>query len=231
MTTPIFTKQYETLQQADAARAHHDWLSQLDSGVRIPALQPSAGAALVFEHLDGRQPEPDDLPTVAAALGQVHAAAYTRHLHAARLNKRFRVSDQLVLADFITPRRAVLAEAFGVLDLPVALYKDANIRNFILTDDGVAIIDFDDLTLAPFGYDLAKLVVSAAMTQGHLDPHLLERTLDIYNTRTAAVGADAVCELRRFQLYTEVHHRLTAHYLDQHGYHHAWPDVRPWVIS
>ncbi|WP_420094795.1 phosphotransferase [Nocardia asteroides] len=47
---------------------------------------------------------------------------------------------------------------------PVALYKDSDIRNFILADDQVAILDFDDLTLAPFGYDLAELIVNGRMS-------------------------------------------------------------------
>ena len=39
-------------------------------------------------------------------------------------------------------------------------------RNVLVTPSGPALVDFDDLTLAPFGYDLAKLVVSTAMTFG-----------------------------------------------------------------
>jgi aminoglycoside/choline kinase family phosphotransferase len=50
--------------------------------------------------------------------------------------------------------------------LPAVIHKDANIRNFILTEAGVAIVDFDDLTLAPYAYDLTKLIVSTATTFG-----------------------------------------------------------------
>jgi hypothetical protein len=38
---------------------------------------------------------------------------------------------------------------------PVAFYKDTNPRNILITAAG-QLITVDDLTLAPFGYDLAK---------------------------------------------------------------------------
>ena len=87
-------------------------------------------------------------------------------------------------------------------------------------------IDFDDLTLAPFGYDLAKLVVSAAMTHGQLGTELIGRTLTAYNLETVDI-ADAHCDTDRFQLYAEIHHRLTARYIGRHSYIHAWPHVEP----
>ncbi len=58
----------------------------------------------------------------------------------------------------------------GACGGPAAFYKDANPRNFLITPAGPVTVDFDDLTLAPFGYDLAKLVVTLAMTYGALDP-------------------------------------------------------------
>ncbi|GGN65887.1 hypothetical protein GCM10011610_00190 [Nocardia rhizosphaerihabitans] len=177
--------------------------------------------------MEGYQPGPADLPVVAAALGRLHAAAYIRHLHAGRLDQPFEATPTLTLVDFVSRRATALPQDFAIGELPCALYKDSNIRNFILTDDQVAIIDFDDLTLAPFGYDLAKLVVSAAMTHGPLSGELIKHTLNSYNVETSSI-ADAHCDMRRFQLYTEVHHRLTVRYLGRHGYTHGWPDVRPW---
>lgn len=54
---------------------------------------------------------------------------------------------------------------------------------FLLTDVGVSIVDFDDLTLAPFGYDPAQLVISTAMTPRHFDARGVDAALKIYNTQ------------------------------------------------
>jgi aminoglycoside/choline kinase family phosphotransferase len=98
------------------------------------------------------------------------------------------------------------------------------LRNILLTDHGVALVDFDDLTLAPFGYDLAKLIVSTGMTYGQLAPSLVADTLTAYNTR---VGANA-CTINRLHRYAELHGSLTAPYLHRNGYRYPWPTVRPW---
>ncbi|MFI6220115.1 phosphotransferase [Nocardia salmonicida] len=226
MSTTTFVKHYASPSRAESARAHHDWLLRLDAPVRIPQMRELTGTQIVLEHLEGRQPGLADLPVVAAAIGDLHTAAYTRHLHAWRLDQPYEATTTLRLVDFVTPRATVLPPDFAEAELPCALYKDSNIRNFILLDDGVAIIDFDDLTLAPFGYDLAKLVVSAAMTHGPLTLDLIENTLNRYNTQTIGI-TNAHCDIRRLQLYTEIHHRLTSRYLGRHGYTYHWPTVRP----
>ncbi|MGH3801082.1 MAG: phosphotransferase [Pseudonocardiaceae bacterium] len=229
MTSAEFAKRYPDQRHATMAIAHRDWLSGLESGVRLPALRSATARELVFEHLGTRHPDADDLADLAQALGRLHAAAYLRHLHAARLDEPFHTRHGLTITDFITPRRTALEKIpLPVTGRPAALYKDANIRNFLLTDDGVAIVDFDDLTLAPFGYDLAKLVVSAAMTHGRLDPHMIELALDTYNSHTAEVGRFTECPMRQLRVYAEFHHLLTAPYLHRNGYRHPWPRVRPW---
>lgn len=145
------------------------------------------------------------------------------------MDEPFHTRHGLTITDFITPRRTALEKIpLPVTGQPAALYKDANIRNFLLTDDGVAVVDFDDLTLAPFGYDLAKLVVSAAMTYGQLDPHMIELALNTYNSHTAAVGRFTECPMQHLRVYAEFHHLLTAPYLHRNGYRHPWPRVRPW---
>lgn len=230
MTSTVFVKTYQCPQRAAAARTHRDWLEGLECDVRLPALRSAGPQQLVFEHLGHRQPGPADLGVLAQALGRLHAAAYTRQLHAAQLDEPFTAPHGHVIADFVSPRQGALDQMpLPVAGLPVAFYKDANIRNFLLTDDGVAIVDFDDLTLAPFGYDLAKLIVSTAMTHGHLDPQLVEQALEAYNTHTAQAGGQATaCPPARLRAYAEFHHLLTAHYLHRNGYQHAWPQVRPW---
>lgn len=228
MTTATFVKHYHDPQRSAAARAHWDWLAALDSAVRLPKLQAASTNQLVFEHLGHRQPGPDDLEMLARALGQLHAAAHTSQLHAARLDVPFTTSGGLVITDFVAPRRELLDRMpVPWVGLPVAFYKDANIRNFLLTDAGAAIVDFDDLTLAPFGYDLAKLIVSTAMTHGRLAPYAVEAALGVYNTHAAA-RCGTVCSRERLRAYAEFHHLCTARYLHRNGYRHAWPDVRPW---
>ncbi len=233
MTSPVFVKRYHAPHRAAAARAHRDWLAGLKCDVRLPALRLADPHQLVFEHLGYQRPDPGDLGVLAEALGRLHAAAYTRQLHAAQLDEPFPASNGLVIGDFVSPRREALHRMpLPVAGLPVAFYKDANIRNFLLTDDGVAIIDFDDLTLAPFGYDLAKLIVSTAMTHGHLDPHEIKAALAVYNTHSAAAGGDTTtCSGERLRVYAEFHHLLTARYLHRNGYRHTWPEVRPWWES
>lgn len=230
MTSTVFVKTYQSPQRAAPARTHRDWLEGLECDVRLPALRSAGPQQLVFEHLGHRQPGPGDLGALAQALGRLHAAASTRQLHAAHLDKPFTAPRGLVIADFVSPRQEALRRMpLPVTGLPAAFYKDANIRNFLLTDDGVAIVDFDDLTLAPFGYDLAKLIVSTAMTHGHLDPHLVEQALEVYNTHTAHAGGQATtCPAARLRAYAEFHHLLTARYRHRNGYQHAWPEVRPW---
>ncbi len=227
MSATTFVKEYASPTLAESARAHHDWLNRLDAPVRLPQLHEVTGTRMTLEHLEGRQPNPEDLPVVAAALGRLHTAAWTRHLHSERLDRPFEATPVLTLIDFVTPRTTTLPPDFDMAELPCALYKDSNIRNFILTDHQVAIVDFDDLTLAPFGYDLAKLVVSAAMTHGPLNCTLVQDTLDCYNMQTIGI-ARAHCDASRLQLYTDIHHRLTSRYLGRHGYTHRWSDVRPW---
>lgn len=229
MTGTEFTKRYPSQERLAAARAHWAWLGDLPSGVRLPALHSTTTRELVFEHLGTRHPTVDDLPALAQALGRLHAAAYRTQLHAARLDVPFRTPHGLTITDFLSPRptaEAMMTEP--ITRLPAAFYKDANIRNFLLTDGGVAIVDFDDLTLAPFGYDLAKLIVSTAMTHGQLNPHHIEQALDTYNSHTTQANPTTACDMHQLRIYTELHHRLTMRYLHRNGYHHLWSNVRPW---
>lgn len=231
MTPLVYVKPYADPARGVAARSHWQWLVSLDSGICLPYLHPGTGTHLVFEHLHGAEPRPAHLDQLADTLGRLHAAAYRRELHTAHLDQPHRTVTGLAIRDFFTPRRTVLAglPVDFAAGWPAAIYKDANIRNFVVTTAGPALVDFDDLTLAPFGYDLAKLVVSTAMTHGTIPIEMITAALSVYNAHTtSAAGPRVRCPLDRFQSFAELHHALTCRYLHRHGYHHAWPAVRPW---
>jgi hypothetical protein len=59
--------------------------------------------------------------------------------------------------------------------------------NILITSIGRPVtVDIDDLTLAPFGYDLVKLVVTLAMTHGRLPGNALGRALGAAPTATSS---------------------------------------------
>jgi Phosphotransferase enzyme family len=230
MTPRVFIKHYTDPARALAAQHHLRWLDHLDSGVRLPHLYPSTATHLLIEHCDGPLPGPADLPELAHTLGTLHGTAYARELHVARLDQPFDTTTGVVLNAFPTGRAHVLGHlTHRWTDAPAAFYKDANRRNFLLTATGPALVDFDDLTLAPFGYDLAKLVVSTAMTFGQVAEDLIDDALTAYTHAVEdSCGLTHPCSTEQLAGYAEVHHLLTARYLHRNGYQHPWPSVRPW---
>ncbi|MET8622828.1 phosphotransferase [Kitasatospora sp. NPDC004669] len=115
--------------------------------------------------------------------------------------------------------------------MPTAFYRDANPRNFLITDTAVAVIDFDSLTLAPFGYDLAKLIVSTAMTTGPLPDDTIRRTVDVYNHHPRNRGLPG-CSRRELAAWCEFHHILTTPYHRTNGYRFSWHAIRPvWITD
>ncbi len=130
----------------------------------------------------------------------------------------------------------------AALNGPVAFYKDSNPRNFLIArsptpsddergsaaQDRPVTIDFDDLTLAPFGYDLAKLVVSLTMTRGRLPARLLQRALHAYNDAINRQHPElAPVTYSNLLTWAEIHHVLTSPYLGRGGYRHLWTEHRP----
>ena len=230
MTAAVYVKHYADPARAVTAGAHLTWLTQLGSGVRLPHLHGGTAKHLILEHLDGRPVQPADLEHVATVLGRLHGTAHTRELHAAHLDQDYATSIGLTIRRFPAGREHVLTDAdTGLTELPAALYKDCNLRNVVITADGPALVDFDDLTLAPFGYDLAKLVVSTAMTHGRLTTDQIRAALHAYNVAVHHTGAHtAACTWPHLTRYTEIHHRLTARYVGRNGYQHPWSAVRPW---
>ena len=222
----VFVKRYPDELSCAAARANHTWLESLNSSVRIPRLLAAHSRCLVFEHMEGTLPAVVDLPRIAAALGRLHSAAMPA-LAKARLDEEFHTAGGHVIADFLSVRQMIAAMPEAATDAAtagVSIYKDANLRNFLIADANVAIVDFDDLTLAPYGYDLAKLLTSMAMTFGQLDQGAAIDTLDRYN---GALGVTK-CKFDNLAIWAEINWMLTADYLGRNGYRHPWPTVRPW---
>ncbi|WP_243436726.1 phosphotransferase [Streptomyces sp. FH025] len=240
-----FTKTYADPGAQQQALAHHRWIARVNPDVRIPEVIQVIPSAIDFEHIDGRHGGPDDLATLAALLGHQHTNAYTRELHTARLNAPH-TSDGITIAGFADDRRERLHQLLasgavpgpaltrdaidGWLEraatMPAAFYKDANPRNFLITGADVTVIDFDSLTLAPFGYDLAKLVVSTAMTTGSLPEGTIRQALDAYNHHPRSRGLPG-CPWHEFAAWCEFHHALTAPYLGTNNYRFSWHTVRP----
>jgi hypothetical protein len=242
-----FAKAYPTATARAAAEHHYRWLTTHARPLRLPALLTGGDTSLEFACIQGRYATPRDLVRIATHLGDAHGAAWTSTLHTARMDRLHPIGHDCTISDFISPRVAALrrrhqaghlpAHDFNTMqDIltaavsePVSFYKDTNPRNILITAAGQHFtIDFDDLTLAPFGYDLAKLIVTLAMTHGQLSDQLIESALDAYNTTAARHETDlGNVDLQRLSHYATLHHILTAQYLGRGGYRHPWPTVQP----
>jgi Ser/Thr protein kinase RdoA (MazF antagonist) len=236
-----FTKSYPDAAARAAAQAHHRWLSiAATPPLCLPRIIARGPRQLTFERVAGRHAQPEDLATLAALLGNAHGTTWTSALRNARLDQPYPLGGSLSISDFLSPRLAVLERqghipaAAGTRVLrdaaegPAAFYKDTNPRNVLITRSGPVVVDFDDLTLAPFGYDLAKLIVTLAMTSGPLPPGRIGQALSAYNTAAAAHAAHlGTTTVRQLLAFSELHHAFTARYLGRGGYRHLWPDLRP----
>ncbi|RJL22025.1 phosphotransferase [Bailinhaonella thermotolerans] len=236
----VFSKRHPSPEQAHAAAAHHRWLTS--HHVPAPRLLAVRGNHTLWQHVPGHHARPHDLVAVAALLGRIHAHLYRAELHAAPLDQPFHTRQAGALPAFPGQRLAAVRRrltcspaAPSPLDLdtaaallssaaaePAAIYKDANVRNVLVSPETIRLIDFDDLTLAPFGYDLAKLIVSAAMTYGPLPVELISRSLAAYN----AHDLPHACTLPRLLDWAEIHHLLTRPYLGRNGYRYGWEATR-----
>lgn len=234
----LFIKQYTDAGRCQTAWENYEWLRALDSGVLLPQMITALPGHNVFRRLGGTIPTLAELPHVAAVIGRMHRAAEPL-LAGARLDQRLHASWP-VLQDFTESRRAPLHRAAaghsidphridevlaGAVHAGAAFYKDSNLRNFLITGSGIVVLDFDDLTLAPFGYDLAKLATSMAMTFGQLTTAQTDAALHAYNM---AIGR-IVCTPAELAVWAELNWLLTANYLGRNGYTHPWPAVRPWA--
>jgi hypothetical protein len=252
MTGTTWTKPYQDPRACREAAAHHRWLAQqvhaLDAPLLIPRAQRVQGCELVLDYVPGQHARPGDLVMIAGLMGRLHHAAHHDALHAARLDMPFPASRDLTIPDFIAPRRYRIRarlqgghvpepafsadQAVEIIEAaagsPAAIYTDANLRNLLVTGSRVTMVDYDCLTLAPFGYDLAKLIVSLAMTHGTLPPTTIGDALTAYNTAVTAPPRPLPAVLwHDLMHWTEIHHILTSPYQGRHGYRHSWHKTRP----
>ena len=243
--SPVYIKRYPGDASRDRARAGYEWLAGNASPLVLPRLVAAGPGYLAFEQVSGRHAGLRDLSCLSEHLGAAHSAAWSAGLRHARLGHPYRVSPGLVLPGFPQWRLAAVTRELrtgrvpgpvltvrqaaqlirGACRGPAAFYKDANPRNFLITAAGPVTIDFDDITLAPAGYDLAKLVVTLAMTSGPIPDRKIAAGLNAYNH---AAGPD-LGPVRWDQLmaWAEIHHILTSRYLGQGGYRYSWHTLRP----
>jgi SAM-dependent methyltransferase len=236
-------KRYRDTASREQAEQNYRWLAALGAPLRLPPLLAAGGRDLVFEHVDGRHAGPGDLIALASHLGALHARAHAAELHRARLARPLRTRSGHQIPGFpgtrldalarnlcsgSVPRPALTAgQAERLLraacDGPAAFYRDASPRNYLITPAGPVTVDFDDLTLAPSVYDLAKLVVTLAMTHGPLPAGQISAAIDAYN----AAARTGPLTWKAMTGFAEIHHILTARYVGAGGYRHTWDTVRP----
>jgi Phosphotransferase enzyme family len=243
----VYLKHYSDDASRHRAEQNYRWLASLPGPLRLPQLHDHGGPVLAFEDIRGRPAEPGDLVMLASHLGAVHAATYIAELQQARLGEAFCAASGHEIPGFLGRRLEAVAreleagrvpgpafstgQACALLRSacggPAAFYKDANLRNFLITPTGPVTVDFDDLTLAPFGYDLAKLVVSLSMTYGALGSAQINAALGTYNAATRRLPGVMPVAREQLMAWAEIHHILTSRYLGRAGYRHGWHEVRP----
>ncbi|MEU6341881.1 phosphotransferase [Streptomyces sp. NPDC046977] len=247
MTLPQFTKFYETPEHAAAAVRHYRWIGRHAKPLRQPALIVVGLLSLTFERVEGHSVGPEDLPRMAELLGHAHGAAWRSDLQSASLGTPHHFEDGTTFDGYLGPRKialrrrheqgylpgkASLDAMLGLLEEtaqgPTAFYKDSNPRNFIITGAGdVVTVDTDDLSLAPMGYDLAKLIATLHLTYGPLTDQAINAALFTYNAAAECYGARlGATDRGRLDDFLTLHAVLTAPYLGRNGYLYRWP-LRP----
>jgi hypothetical protein len=196
----------------------------------------AARCVLGLERIEAsRVIEHNDLKRIAYALGRFHATVRPL-LSTLNVASPARITDTDIgafhplFAEECADRRDEIAAAATLL--PNALYKDSNVRNFIVQGRRILVIDFDDLTLAPTGYDLAKLIVSHSLTTGESVERFALSLLRRYEAgyrRTC--GVSSACSADALQLWIDVNEALTKKYIGRNGYRCSLSITKPIVID
>jgi hypothetical protein len=241
MNPSVFVKNYPTPERAAAAARHHSWLGRHARPLRQPDLLAVGPTSLTFRHVSGRHAQLRDLPLLAHLMGDAHGAAWSTDLHLSALDRPHAFADDTPFPDFVSvresalqtrldqghlPDRDALDELLVVTKVgaagPAAFYKDSNPRNWLITDEGrVFVVDPDDLSLAPFGYDLAKLIVTLAMTHGALTQASVTAALTAYNRAACHYDPALATTGEELDGYLLLHTVLTAPYRGRNGYRHG----------
>jgi len=243
----IHVKRYQDAASCAAAARNYRWLASLGV-IGVPRLLAAEGRQLVSGRVEGRHAHPADLAALAGHLGDIHGAAYATELRHAWMGGPHRTRCGHLIPGFLDRRLAAVfrelrsgraagaafteAQAEDLLSRslhsPVAFCKDANPRNFLITPQGPVTAGFDDLTLAPSGYDLAKLVATMAMAYGAIPARRISAAVDACNSAAARhLPGTGVVTCAQVMACAEIHHILTSRYLGRGGYRHNWASVRP----
>ncbi|MFD8460505.1 phosphotransferase [Streptomyces antimycoticus] len=244
MSLTPFTKHYATPERAARAVRHYWWINEHAKPLQQPALRTIGPTSLTFERIEGRPVRPADLPRMAELLGHAHGAAWASDLQSASLGTPHRFQDGTTFDDYLDlreialrrrheqgylPNKVALYAMLGLLEEtaqgPFAFYKDSNPRNFIITStQDIVTIDTDDLSLAPMGYDLAKLIATLHLTYGPLTDQAVSAALLAYNAAAGSYNARlGTTDRERLGDFLTLHAVLTAPYVGRNGYRYSWP--------
>lgn len=249
----VYTKCFPSKDRCQRAAANYRWLAGLGPPLTLPRLIRQYETRTDYQYIPGRHAEPRDLQLLATHLGAVHATAHNAELREARLDRDYVGPSGHLITDFVTSRAravqtrlaagavpeppdadTVLRLLANVADAPATFYKDVNPRNLLITSHRPTptTVDFDDLTLAPFGYDLAKLIVTLAMTHGRIPPPEINRALVAYNVSITRWSPNlAPITWNDLLLWAELHHILTSPYIGRGHYRYGWHELRPTGIA
>jgi aminoglycoside phosphotransferase (APT) family kinase protein len=235
--TPIYVKRYDSLRALREAARNYSVFARL-SPEHIPRLikVDHAQCAMVMEYIHGGPVRsPRNLLDATILLGQ---------LHSRWLRCPYTIWEK---ASFAAPRRNKVQSALWqespdrtnpLLDMDLdelwlaaersscCLYKDFNTTNVIINATSLTLIDFDVLTIAPIGYDLAKLMLSFAISGYGFGPGLLETARRRYIAELPQ-WCRATVTPNSLLIWIEVHWLLTSPYVGKNGYTCRWPDLRP----
>jgi hypothetical protein len=232
MSCRLVFKRYNSTADLWRAVDNHHWLAA--AGLPVPQLikiEATTGS-LGFERVEGRHATSiTDLEQVATQLGHWHrrlargSLASETGSPSLRRIEPFLPSREQPLRTLQVPGRLIDASKIGAVaalagQSPTSVYKDVNVRNVLVGEGEIHHVDFDDLSLAPAGYDLAKLLVSWAMTHGSRPP--IESLLSTYN----GAADRGFCDPDAFAVWIEIHHVLTSRYVNGGSYRYLWSLVR-----
>lgn len=232
----VWIKEYETPSAARAAALNHAWLRAMGLNVPQLAAWTPASRRLCLGYVGGASPVGlDELSVAVEQIGAWHGAV-AGHL-SDTAGSALVLGPGVEISPFMPTRIDALtasATGYGQVIAPddlsriasvvsrsrPSVYKDMNVRNVLVDGGTVWHVDFDDLTLAPAGYDLAKLLLSWAMTHGRRPP--MSQLIATYNG--AARGG--LCSYEELALWMELNDVLTRRYRSTNRYVHSWSEMR-----